>query len=430
MFDDLIANPTLAGVKTTIKGYCSAAGLNLDNWLANGVGRQMLEVAARAVHGEAVKAAKAIRGFASLDTSVDPGDSDPYDPANVDLPAGSGFLSTLGEKFFGTTRGGQTFANGTVLFQNNGIFARTFAPDSLTWTWTNNSPPDPAPTYRNAPDPAIYTNPNGTVTIGAGKSRLIPVVAEEIGTGSNVNATGSLSLTTTMVGVTATNTTPILGTNREAADRYRVRCRRAPSRLSFCGPVDAYAYFANTNLDGTPLKNADDAEVGITRVWTSKESAVGALQCYFADDDGGASAADVTAANLNIATYTSVAFGTITYSGVAAVPVSIHVAGSAEIRAVKGIDDEDLKQAVKTAIVEALGVAFRGFDIGGYDQNADGAGFIYTVDFLGIAGNAYPGLYRIQITTPAPPDGFTALAAGRVATLNTAPSDWTITVVP
>lgn len=430
-FTDLLENPTVAGIRATVVGYAEAADLAITSWLSGGVGEQMVQAVTLAAYSSANVAARAIRGFASLDTSVDPGDDDPYDPGNVDLDEVSGNLSAFGENTFGTTRGEKTFANGPALFDNSlGVIARTFAPEALTWTWTGGTPPSPAPTYRNAADPTIYTNPDGTVTVNAGATLEIPIVAEEIGTRSNVPSTGLLSLTTSMVGVTSSNSAPILGSDRENADLYRARCRQAPARISLAGPVDIYSYLATKNLDGTPLLNADGDEVGITRLYVTEESATGNVDVYYADADGVPLAADVTAANLNIATYSYAVPGTRTFGpdltgGRAAIAVPIAIVGTGKIKRRAGVSDAALKAAAEGEMAIALGLAFRDFPVGGVDQVL-GAGVIYTTDLRAIAADAYAGLYNVLVSTPA--GASTAVALGRVATL--ASATFTVTVVP
>ncbi len=428
-FEDLIADPTITGVRNLIVGYAQGAELVLTNWIVGAVGEQTLATVATAVYVQSKTAARTIRGFASLDTSSDPGDEDAYDSGNVDLEEAAGFLSTVGENWYGTTRGSETFANGTVTFDNSlGSVARTFAPDALTFTWTGGTPPSPAPTYRNAPDPAIYVNADGTVTVAAGDTLDIPVEAEELGTGSNAPA-GTLSLTTTLVNVTATNAAAVLGTNREDRLLYIERCRQASARVSLGGAAAIYEYLSSKNLDGTPLLNDDGDQVAITRVWFTDESTNGTVDGYFASALGAPLAVDVEAANLNIQTYALATPGAITFGpdpdgAVAATAVPITVVGTGKIKRRVGMTDIDLAATAKAAMESAVTEAFADFPIGGMDQSF-GAGSIYTTDLRAIAADAYGGLYNVLVSTPA--GASTALALGEVATL--ASATFTVTVV-
>jgi hypothetical protein len=420
-FDDLIANTTVSAIRTTIIGYAQGAGLLISNWLVGSVGQQIFETVAQTGYALTQGIANIVRGFASLDTSTDPGDVDAYDSDNAGRTPAPGFLSYYGQNTYGTTRQEATFATGPVLFTNGGSQSRTFAPYALTFTWTANTPPSPAPTYRNAPDPTIYTNPDGTVTVGVNGTLTLTVVADEVGMGSNVPSASSLSLTTTLLGCSATNTASVLGTDREDADVYRARCRQAPARISLGGPSAAYAYLAAKNLDGTPLLNANGAPVAINRVYVSQSSSTGIVTAYYASPSGAAISADVTAANNNIEIQAFAVPDAITFSGVAASNVSIHVVGTASIKARPGLTSA----IVKTAIINALAAAFETFEIGGSDQTA-GAGVIYTDDLHAIAATAYPGLYNVVITTPG--GATTALALGHVATLNSVVGDWAVTL--
>lgn len=419
LFEDLIANETLVSVRARIVEQAKAAELKITNWLVGAVGQQILELFTQVTHQTSLNISAAIRGYASLDTSTDPGDEDPYDSTNAGLEPEAGFLSDHGASNYGTPRGEATFATGFVTFSNDGIVVRTFAPESLTFTWTAESPPSPAPTYRNAPDPAIYTNPDGTVTVAVGADLVIPISAEEIGTRSNAPSE-ALSLTTTLSGCTATNASPIAGTDRESAADYRARCKQAPNRVSLSGPGGAYGYLAKTNLDGTPLLNASGNAVNISRVQVSEESDTGIVDVFFASPSGAAIAEDVTAANGNIEVECFAVPGAITYTGAAATEVGITVGGLAKLKNVPGASAE----AAEAAIDAALTAAFAAFEIGGVDQ-VDGAGVIYTTDLRAIAACAYPGLYDVSLISPA--GASTALAKGEVAVFTT--DGWEITLV-
>lgn len=418
LFEQLIQNETVASVRARIVAHAQAAELAITNWIVGSVGEQLLATMTSATHLASLTYAKAIRGFASLDTSTDPGDEDPYEPGNANLEPAAGFLSVLGENTFRTIRGEATFATGFVSFTNAGPAIRTFSPGALTITWTDD-PPDPPPTYRNAPDDSLYTNPDGTITVGVGVTVDLPIVAEEAGTRSNAGPE-TLTLTTTLNGCSITNASPIVGTDRESAPDYRARCKQAPNRVSLSGPGGAYGYLARTNLDDTPLLNASGAAVNISRVQVSEESATGIVDVCFASPSGAAIAEDVTAANANIESESFAVPDAITYTGAAATEVEINVSGTAKLKNAPGASTDD----AEAAITAALTAAFAAFEIGGVDQ-VDGAGVIYTTDLRAIAACAYPGLYDVALVSPV--GASTALAKGEVAVFAT--SGWEITLV-
>lgn len=421
LFSDIIENETLASVRARIVGYAQAAEVTVTNWREGGVAQQMLEAFTQATHLGSLVVTQIVRGFASLDTSTDPGDYDYYDPANEGLDPEPGFLSAYGENTYGTPRGEATFASGFVTFTNAGTVQRTFAPGALTFTWTANSPPSPPPTYRNGTDAAIYTNADGSVTVAAGATLVIPVTAEEIGTRSNASAT-SLSMTTVFGGCSATNTAPVVGTDREIAANYRIRCRKAPARLSLGGPSAAYEYLAKTQIDGEPLLNASEAPVNITRVQSSQESSTGIVDVFYASGSGAATAEDVTAANANIEIEAFATPGAITFTGAAAAELSIPVLGQAKVKAGPGVTID----GVKVAILAALTKWFSVHPIGGVDQVLD-AGVIYSHDVQSVAACAYPGMYDVLVTSMAGTS--TPLAKGVVAVLSSAVEDWTVVIV-
>lgn len=420
-WSDLLTTTSADGARRMIIGYAQSAGLAITNWAVGGVGQQILEAVTETIANVTEVNAYVIRSYASLDTATDPGDPDPYDSANVDRTPAAGGLSHLGENVYGTVRDGATFASGTWTFDNTaGLVPRTFGPSSLVFTWTAVSPPSPPPVYYNGPD-AIYTNADGTVTVDAGATLDIPIVAFQEGAVSSAPAT-AITLTTSLVGVTGTNADAVVGVDRETATAYRARCRLAPARTSLGAPPATLEYLATTLLDGTPLTNASGNNVANNRVYVSSDSATGVVDVYFAAPDGAASNEDVTAANANIQVDAYAVFDCVTYTGQAASEVAIPVVGTAKIKAGPGV----VSATVRQAIVDALATAFQEFPIGGEDQTL-GAGVVYTRDLQAIAATAFTGLYAVSVTTPA--GASTALALGEVATYAGTIADWTLTIV-
>jgi hypothetical protein len=419
-FLDLIQPDTDADIRSRIKGFFVSAGMAVTNWREGAVIEQLYQASVDTVSAFTAIVAKAIRGTASLDTAVDPGDIDPYDSENETLDESPGFLSAKGLNDFGVERTGSSFATGDVLFVNAGAVARTISPYGLTFTWSENGPPSPAPTYHNVEDASIYVDGGGTVTIDAGSSLLLPVQCDIKGRQGSCSS-GSLSLTTTLLGCSATNPNPITGNDRISADVYRAKCKAAQARLSLAGPRKIYEYLANTNLDGTPLLNASGIAVGITRVWVSEDSTTGIAQVYYATPSGAPIAEDVIAANENILKEALALPGCMTFVGQAAIETSIIVAGSVRIKSRAGISVDLVKQGILRNLAET----WQDFPVGGFDQ-ISGAGTIYLNDIERIVGNGYKGLYDVILTEPS---ASTAIPAGYVATLDSLMSDWTVTVV-
>jgi hypothetical protein len=428
LFDDAIAGSTISHVRTFVLGYLQAAGLKVTNWRVIGVGKQMFEAFVAASQAYVASQSAIVRGFASLDTSTDPGDVDAYDTNNQDLAAAPGFLSAMGANVFGTTREEASFATGFCTFVNAGPGARVLSPGSVIWTWTAGTPPVPPPTYTNTNDASIYVD--GTVTVPAGTSITLPVRCEVKGSIGSAPS-NSLSLTTTLVGCTSTNPAAIVGNDREDAATYRTKCRQAPARLSLGGPADAYAYLAVKNLDGTVLLNdaASPVPTSITRVQVTQDSATGIVDAFYASDSGAAIAEDITAAVRNTKFNALAVPDAITFSGFAATPTVIHVVGTAKIKARIGIT----AQAVAEGIVAALVANGKTIPVGGVDQVSN-SGKVYTSDLEAFARSGYAGLYDVVVTTPAGLS--TTIPLGCVAVIQSVAGDglgsddWTVTVVP
>lgn len=377
-----------------------------------------------------------------IDLATDPGDEG-HVPAD-DTLARPGVLSVLGEGWYGTTRGGATYATTTVTIRNDGASSAVFKPGELSFT---TQAPEPVkadggrPTYKNSPDGAIYTGVGGTVTINVGASLTIPIACEQLGTYGSA-AANAIVYTGSSAGavLTVTASALALGNDRESADLYRARCKASPSKFSRGSPAEKYTYAATSNNDGTKLRRHDGSgDVGITKVYVDQTSSSGLVRCYYADDDAAADGVDVASANANI---TGVPLGVITspmnaiaecvtFVGAAAIEVNITVVGTANIKRRAGTSDAALKASAEAAIDVALTAYFAAAPIGGNDQTL-GAGSIKTADFLGVIfATKVDGLYGLHaaaITTPA--GSSTAIALGRVAKLAGSAPHITVTVVP
>lgn len=431
-FSDLYSQPTLAQAKASVIDIAEAAGLRVTSWILGEPSERWIEIVSRAMDAFlSAVTTQAIRGF-FLDLATDPGDDG--DLAEDQTPR-AGWLSALGEGWYGTTRRGETFATGTVTVTNDGTAPVTFSPFDLTFQRGSADPDDGSfPTYRNAGDSSIYVGLAGSVTMQVGATLVLPVVADQIGTYANAQA-DDIDEIVTGTGLTIVSSGLTLGSDREDRDEYIARCRQAAAAASPAGPADAYRYAATTAKDGTPLQNHDGSgPVAITRVQLLKPTGTGSVTVYLGRSNGAPLTVEVQSAGANI-------FGTplgeitdpigvvpdgVTCNVVAGTEVDVPVAGSVKIKRRPGMTDLALQTAVKTAIVDALGVEFTTFPIAGFDQDVGGNGVIYTGDFVGVVDRAYPGTYQPLVTTPA--GSSTALNVGEIAVLDSAVGDWTVTV--
>lgn len=416
----LLKSESLEAVRQTIVGYCIGQGLKVTNWIAHGVSNQIKEVCVAMGKASADSRATIVRGFYSLDTATDPGDFDPYNAANVNLPEDDGYLSDHGLNVHGITRTKAGYAKGFALFRNDGASSRNILPESLTYEWKNEQ--NETFSYRNVADSTIYTNPDGTVTVPVGGQVTMPVECNQLGAAGSCPS-NSIYLVTGLLGCSGTNPDPIVGRNRQPADNYRAVCRSSSSRLSFNGPGTLYDYLARYNLDGTPLLRSTnpDIPVDITRTWISEESSTGIVNAYFATDSGPAIQVDVDAANANIEMQSFAVGDCITYTGVPASSVTIAITGTARIKNRPGLDRDTIVQG----ILDALIAAQRTFPIGGLDQDQNGSGYIYKVDVQAIARGGYAGLYDVVATMA----NQVSISRGAVAVFSSGLSDWTITFV-
>jgi hypothetical protein len=419
----LYVSETVDSVRSKLVGYAQLGGLVMSNWLLGGAGRQLLEAVAKTVEASTRQNAQAIRGFASLDTSVDPGDVDPYDAGNVLLAPSAGYLSDLGSNVYGTTREEASFATGFVTFTNSGAGAvsQTFLPFALTLQRDFANADGSVPQYRNADGGPTYSrpgggtiaaNPDGSLTVGVGIDVLLPIQAEEVGSASNASATHVSVLVNVLPGVTVSNAAAVLGSDRQGADAYRDACREEAALTSPNGAGDAYRYLAVTaRSDGTYGKSTTGTPVGITRVYVSAGAVFGVVNVYLANAAGAPSGADVTIVDTLITLTPGVIAvpDAIQINVLAAVNVVIDITYSMKVKAssvvggVAGVytqGAQGVAAPVFAANEAAINAHLEGVDIGGDNQIA-GAGTIATEDFRGVLFGAWPTANTVAVTLPA-----------------------------
>ena len=462
---DWFPPPTIASVRARFAGVAQAVNLILTNWGLGGLGQQIVECFCQSEWQEGTQVSALVRGYATLDSSTDPGDDDPYDPTNVALPPAPGYLSAKGSGDFGTIRGGLSPATGPVTLYNNSGSAVSWVGTGLTFSATTNLPGQTfAATYRSATV--------GPQSVPNGSSLTFDVAAESPGTASNCTASGTapgsgntptpsttLSLTTVLAatGVSIING-QIIGSDRESAVAYRARCREASALLSPNGPADSYRYLAlSANTDGTwgtysstPGASTGNAlptsvPIGATRVDIVQASAIGLVQVFIATESGGLDPTDTTTIrNILLTTPGTIcAPQAITIlvgvgGGAGAQDVSIaltyfcrmkasNVPGGATPGSYTTGGTPPPNVAAVFALIEASVAAELGAtDIGGESQNSAGAGVIYTQDLAGaVQATTYTnptnnsttllGIYDVTISVPG--TGSTAIGTGGVGVL-------------
>jgi hypothetical protein len=428
-FLSLMATRTLVSLKDQLKALCEANKLPVTSWFLGDPSERWLDITPRMVNAVLSGiTTQAVRGF-FLDLATDPGDAGDL---SSDQTPRAGFLSALGEGWYGTVRRGETYATTTVTLRNTGSNP-TLAIPAYGLTFTTEAP-EPVkadggrPTYRNTSLTVVGLAPGASVTFD--------VICERSGPYGNASADALTLVTHSFDGagvLEVTTSAVAIGQGRESATAYRARCRLAASKLSPGGPTAAYRYAATTARDGSALQRHDGSgAVGITRVYVSANSSTGAVFAYYADDDGAADTVDVDSANANcagtplgvITDPLGVVPDCVTFTGAAATETVINITGTAKIKSVPGTDDVDLAAAAEAAIEDAYAAFFAATPIGGVDQVA-GAGKVLKADLAGVVYTAYPGLHAVAITGPG---SDTNIAEGYVAKLGTVAV--TVSVVP
>lgn len=452
--------PTLAQAKANILAICQAAALPVMSWIFGSPSERWIEVAARAMDAWGVVPAQAVKGFI-LELATDPGD--PGD-ASPDQTPRFGWLSALGQGWFFTTRGAQTYATSTVTITNPGSSPISFAPYQITVERSAPGSDGGAVTYRNQPSPGQYTNVNGTLTLSGGASVALPFQADQLGSYASASVNAITIVQTQTYGMlTATASTVAVGLDRETASAYVARCLQQADSLSPGGPTNAYLRAMTTDRLGNPLINySTGAPVNITQAYVSPSSSTGLVTIYYGTATGPASQGDVSSANANI---TGIPLGLVTAAivegclpdtvgigpaGVGGNPVDPNTGNAGGVPATQLTMNVQFTALIPAALIpggaakgsypstgfgappvgsglanifaaiQAQATAFLPSQgIGGMNQTA-GAGFVYTDDLLGTISAAAPGLFGVVVTAPAGGMGSTtALAIGQMAVIGT-----------
>jgi hypothetical protein len=243
----LITPLTREQAKASIYAVLAAVGVNTTTWKSGAVVRTIIAALAIIVAAFSALVANLARsGF--LDYST--GD----------------WLTLLARYVYGVERLTSTQGTGTITLINTGGGVFTLDPGDLV--------------VKHATTNKTYTN-TATISLGAFATLTdVPVIAVELGTASNANPGTITTFESSLLGVTVTNTTAVVGTDDESDPLLRVRCREKLGSLSPNGPWDAYAYVAKT------AKRADGSLIGVTRVH-SKKDGYGNVYVYCATATGG-----------------------------------------------------------------------------------------------------------------------------------------------
>ncbi len=308
---DYVAPATTESVRSTLYASAEIVALKITSWAAGAVARTIFAVVA-----------PVIRAFADVNTEAIKG-------GILDF-AGGAWLDALGEGVYQTSRNDAAFAGTTVTFTNPTPDLYDFdAGDVVVSRGTQ------GPTYRTTGP--LHLEPGGTDDVD--------VVAEVIGTDSDAAAGEIDTLVTSIPGVTCTNDTAALGSDREEDDPYRERCRIAPSATSPMGAQDAYRYVA------TSARREDGTSYGITKVGMVGDDTAGTVGVILATVSGAPDAGDVT--ELDAILLEKVVPHGIEWLGAAgATEVEVDIEATVYARASDGLSEDEIIELAETAVDE------------------------------------------------------------------------------
>lgn len=235
------------------------------------------------------------------------------------------WLTLIAEDYYGVTRTEATFATSTVSLQNTGGGFYILDPGDIT--------------VENSTTGATYHNTT-SITIGAGGSGTVDVVADEAGSSGSAAADEIDTLVTTYTGVTVTASTAAVGTDEQSDSSLRTQCLATLGALSPNGPADAYEYVCrDSELTGT---------TEITRAKSSGETTDGTVTVYVAGASGAVSGGAVTAAQDAVEQWATPLCITPTVASAVAVPIAITATVSG------GSVPEDVEDQVESAVTAML----------------------------------------------------------------------------
>jgi phage-related baseplate assembly protein len=251
---------------------------------------------------------------------------------------------------------------------------------------------------------ALYANPT-SFSLGALGTVVVPMVAVEPGTASNASANVPMTIVTSMLGVTVTANTAIVGRDEETDDELKAREQAAIDALSPNGPSGAYLAAAAS------AKRGDGTSIGVTRVKVSAPSSYGFVTATVATSSGqvtgtvGVIGDDLDYVDKAIQ-YQAVPLGItcVTYS---ATTLSIPVTYTLYVHSTESRTDAQLKDAATSALTTFLSNR----NIGG-----DG-GYVFTGALAATILSISQYAYRCEVTLPA--GASTAIGATQIPILGT-----------
>ena len=298
------------------------------------------------------------------------------------------WLTILAAQLYGVTRVEATYASGIVRLANGGGGLYVIAPGDVN--------------VKASGSGKTYTNVDGgTLASGSGNTLDLTFVADEPGSESSAGATEINTMVTTLLGVTCSNPSAVVGVDAEEDGPLRERCRAKLGTLSASGPRDAYDFVVRD-----PEKTGSTE---ITRSRTVDDSVTGDVTTYVAGASGAVSGAAVTAAQAAVETWAAPLCITPTVSNCSS--VTIAVTYSLWLYTSVG----ETVATIEAAVEAALEAMFAARPIGGDIIAPATTGKIYKTLIESTIRSVYPDhAFRVSVSAPA---GDTSLGLNEVAEL-------------
>lgn len=210
--EDLIKPVTVDEAKSTIYAVLAQLGCPTTGWAIGGVVRAIVATVAIVVSAFSRVAAQVIRGgFLSLATG--------------------NWLTLHAREYFSIQRTTATFASGTLKITKTGGSIYPLGVGELI--------------VRNAKDKTFRNTE--AITLAAGDhTYYVGIQATEAGSDSTSAAGTIVTLVTSLLNVSVTNETAIVGADEEQDEPLRARCQGKVDSASPAGPKNAYDYVARS----------------------------------------------------------------------------------------------------------------------------------------------------------------------------------------
>jgi hypothetical protein len=304
------------------------------------------------------------------------------------------WLTIVAHYVYGVDRNLATFASGHVTLVNAGGALYSLGPgDLIVRDPTTNK------TFRN--EAAFTLNPLATLTD-------VAIVADEAGADSTAAAEDINQIVTTLLNVTVSNPSAVVGDDAEEDPELRDRCYSKLGSLSPFGPWDAYRYAA---INAT---RKDGSNIGVKRTQNHRDG-YGNQTTYVATDSGEVPGTvgdlDTDLGRVDDAIQRKAAPLCVTAYTVSAVDVSFEIEYEVWMYNTASYTPAQAAAVIHTALL----AMFSALPIGGAVITPGSTpGYVYRDAILSAIDAAIPEIFHVELYTPAS-DG--PLAVGAVATL-------------